>query len=502
MRKGRFTQIPEGPADMAELWRQAQPLTQETLPLWGSETAADRYRYLGSVAASGLSAEQESLLLAEIEELPTAGLAIDSDGLDPATHRIYVPGPLESNIWSIGIAVGESPLTFPNATQRAVLTNSDVTDVVATFVADPFMLRRDPCWFMFFEIMNWQLGRGQIGLAESADGTDWTYQGVVLTEPFHLSYPYVFEWDGRYYMIPETHQTKSVRLYEAISFPTRWSYVRTLLEGQYFADASIVRHKEIWWLFVDTSPKKNNDTLSLFYSDDLHRPWIEHSQSPIVHGDARIARPGGRVTVQGDTIFRYAQNCSQHYGTEVLAFEITELSRNGYEEREVAGPVLSGSGNGWNAHGMHNIDPHRLEDGRWLACVDGWTREHGWADVVDVRADIESGLMRLDIERTVPAGSIFLLVDKGQDILVSDDRRAIPFPERNGGWGGYPADDTAAVAELTRLRQAGAEFIVFPSGMRYWLDTYVGLRSHLFATAKQIFNSDRCSIFDLRKPLI
>ena len=28
-------------------------------------------------------------------------------------------------------------------------------------------------------------------------------------------YPYVFEWQGEYYMIPETHQTESVRRYHA-----------------------------------------------------------------------------------------------------------------------------------------------------------------------------------------------------------------------------------------------------------------------------------------------
>jgi hypothetical protein len=33
---------------------------------------------------------------------------------------------------------------------------------------------------------------------------------------------------------------------------------------------------------------------------------------------------------------------------------------------------LSASGRGWNGSGMHHIDPHRMEDGRWIACVDGW----------------------------------------------------------------------------------------------------------------------------------
>jgi hypothetical protein len=36
--------------------------------------------------------------------------------------------------------------------------------------------------------------------------------------------------------------------------------------------------------------------------------------------------------------------------------------------------MLSASGRGWNAGGMHHVDVHRLEDGYWLACVDGWVK--------------------------------------------------------------------------------------------------------------------------------
>jgi hypothetical protein len=34
--------------------------------------------------------------------------------------------------------------------------------------------------------------------------------------------------------------------------------------------------------------------------------------------------------------------------------------------------VLEGSGAGWNGERMHHIDAHRLDDGSWIACVDGY----------------------------------------------------------------------------------------------------------------------------------
>jgi hypothetical protein len=226
---------------------------------------------------------------------------------------------------------------------------------------------------MFFEVMNRQTRRGKIGLATSENGTKWTYQQIVLAEPFHLSYPYVFEWMNDYYLIPETNKTGSVRLYKASKFPLEWSYVGTLLSGQRFVDSSVIRHSGKWWLFTGTNGQMKFDTLRLYYADDLMGPWHEHLLSPIMEGNLRAARPAGRLLVFGDRIVRYAQDCYPAYGTQVRAFEITELTTTKYREREVTmGPVLTSSGTGWNGDGMHHIDPHLLEDGRWIACVDGW----------------------------------------------------------------------------------------------------------------------------------
>jgi hypothetical protein len=279
------------------------------------------------------------------------------------------------NQWAIGIYTGETPfqLRCSNKTDTPVLTGADVADVRARFVADPFMLAVDRRWYMFFEVMNVASQKGEIGLAVSGDGSTWAYQKIVLTEPFHLSYPYVFEWGGDYYMIPETHQTNSVRLYQARYFPWQWSYVRTLLTGSAFADASVVRHEGKWWMFTETNPTGRSDTLRLYYADDLSGAWREHPQSPIVQGNPHTARPAGRVVVFDEHVIRYTQDCYPRYGTQVRAFAVTELTTRRYGEKEACkDPILVQGGDGaWNADGMHHLDPHRLMDGTWIACVDG-----------------------------------------------------------------------------------------------------------------------------------
>lgn len=278
--------------------------------------------------------------------------------------------------WSIGIYAGESPfgLRAPEGVVNPVLTRRSVSDVPAEFVADPFMLRAGHEWLMFFEVLNAAQGRGEIGLASSADGLRWQYQQIVLAEPFHLSYPYVFEWEGAHYMIPETLGAGAVTLYRAERFPVCWARVGSLVEGG-FADPSVFRFGGRWWLFACPEPY-GHDALRLYTAPGLEGPWAEHPASPLVVGDARRARPAGRVLINDGCATRFAQDCVPDYGTQVRAFELTELSPGAYAERErPESPVLRPTGAGWNGGRMHHLDAHPAPGGGWLACVDGFSRE-------------------------------------------------------------------------------------------------------------------------------
>jgi hypothetical protein len=376
MRTGRYFRIPEGPADLEQLWEQAWRLDQASLPSWLPPEHAATYRHLG--ACRHTSPGEDETYRGELEQLETAGLIVEADPGRHGQHRVYIAEPPQEAVWSIALYGGRSPFDLAPlpAVANPVLTRAQVTDVPAVFVADPFMLRSGTTWYMFFEVMNWRANKGEIGLATSNDGTTWTYQQIVLSEPFHLSYPYVFEWLGDYYMIPESYQAGSIRLYKAAKFPTIWSLAHILLEGDYLVDASVLRHQGKWWLFTETNPEGKHDTLRLFHADDLPGPWQEHPLSPVVNGNERLARPAGRVLTYDDKVIRFAQDCSPAYGTQVRAFEVAELTPSTYRESEARlSPVLSPGSGGWNAGGMHHIDAHAVSDGNWLACVDGWFSE-------------------------------------------------------------------------------------------------------------------------------
>jgi hypothetical protein len=285
--------------------------------------------------------------------------------------------------WTIGIYTGSSPLDFPASENQSgpVLTPEDVTDVRASFVADPFLIDDGNLWYLFFEVYNVQTEQGDLAVATAPldDPRDMTYRGVVIDEPFHLSYPYVFRWEDDYYLIPESFETESIRLYRSTHFPDEWELVATLVSGRDYVDPSILRFDDHWWLF---SADTGNDTLYLFESDNLTSGWKEHVASPIVVADPHKARSSGRVVTHEGHPYRFTMDVQPSFGTHaVRAFEITELTTHSYAEKEArAEPIIQPDGEGWNGQAMHQLDAHRIGPGRWIASVDGFGKYYvyGW----------------------------------------------------------------------------------------------------------------------------
>jgi glycosyltransferase involved in cell wall biosynthesis len=112
-------------------------------------------------------------------------------------------------------------------------------------------------------------------------------------------------------------------------------------------------------------------------------------------------------------------------------------------------------------------------------------------------------LARAGIQRQVPAGARFILVDDGawhgepSEPFV-EGRHQIPFLERDGQYWGRPADGATAVLELERLRRQGADFIAFPWFSFWWLSAYGELDRHLRSSGSCLLENEVLIVFDLR----
>jgi hypothetical protein len=97
------------------------------------------------------------------------------------------------------------------------------------------------------------------------------------------------------------------------------------------------------------------------------------------------------------------------------------------------------------------------------------------------------------------------LIGPAHVVLIDDDvlgltwscKRAHPITERDGIYWGPPSDGAHAVAELRRMREAGARFAVIVWSSFWWLDQYPELRTELAATGPALIDDERIKVFDL-----
>ena len=207
------------------------------------------------------------------------------------------------------------------------------------FWADPHVIQRNGKYYVFIEELLFERNKGHISVLVMDQTGAWQAPAKVLERDYHLSYPSLFEWEGELYMIPESGANRTVELYRCVRFPTHWAFVRNLLEGIEAYDATILRHDGRWWLFatvVEERGASSWDELFVFHSDSLlGTEWISHRLNPII-SDASRARPAGAIVSEGGRLYRPSQDCSVRYGYAIRMNEITKLSADEYEEREMA----------------------------------------------------------------------------------------------------------------------------------------------------------------------
>jgi len=198
--------------------------------------------------------------------------------------------------------------------------------------ADPFLFERCGQTYVFFE----QFADNRPGTILCAqlygNGTLGEIQQV-LAKDYHLSYPFVFEWRGDTYLLPESFDNRTVEVYVSIDFPQRWELATVLLRNVTAADPTIVEHNGKLWLFVSGlgGAETEFSELYLFFADSLFGEWRPHPLNPIVR-DVRRARPAGRLFFEGDHLIRPGQDCSKCYGHSISLNRVDVLTETDFME--------------------------------------------------------------------------------------------------------------------------------------------------------------------------
>ena len=219
--------------------------------------------------------------------------------------------------------------------------------------ADPFLFRHGGKVYLFFEIYS-RHQRGVIAYCEILGEGKYTRPRVVLEAPYHLSYPFIFEWQGEVYLAPETQENGTIELYRAIAFPDQWALQTVLMRDVKLFDPTLYFEDNTWWLFAGRIGEgaKEVSELHLFQAESLHGPWRSHPRNPVVMGEY-CARPAGRLFRLGGQLMRPGQDSSRLYGEAIWLNRVDVLSATDYRET----PLLRlGADTLPNSRRTHSLD--------------------------------------------------------------------------------------------------------------------------------------------------
>ncbi len=237
------------------------------------------------------------------------------------------------------------------------------------FWADPFVLKKDDKYFVYFEACNVKSrSKGNISLITITESGRVSEASVILVKPYHLSYPFLFEWNNNWYMIPETAQNKTIELYKCIQFPDQWEFQYNIMEDVNAVDTTLVFHNNRWWLFVNMKAHGSAsswDELFLFYADNpLSKNWEPHPLNPVV-SDVTRSRPAGSLIKQQGKLYRPSQNSANYYGYGLKYNEIVVLNESEYEEQEVKSFIPNWDPTIKAIHSINQLDKFSIIDAIW-----------------------------------------------------------------------------------------------------------------------------------------
>ncbi|TFV97268.1 hypothetical protein E4S40_01015 [Algoriphagus kandeliae] len=239
--------------------------------------------------------------------------------------------------WEIKVAArkpSQKPLEL-NFDYKAVLPPK-IDHKKGDFWADPFPVEKGEDTWVFYEEFEAKKNKGRIGVGKW-DGKSLIDRRVALEENWHLSYPFIWEENGSFYLIPESGEVENLFIYEAVGFPFTWKKLGLFFQGEAY-DPTIIKRDGGYWLFVNQKPHPGASPfveLNAYFSRSLLKPqWEAHEQNPIV-SDVCSSRPAGRIFEWEGKLYRPAQDSGKRYGHRIKIQEIIELTLKLYLEKTV-----------------------------------------------------------------------------------------------------------------------------------------------------------------------
>lgn len=196
------------------------------------------------------------------------------------------------------------------------------------WAADPMVFNHNGETFIFAELYDYKRCRGVIGYTKY-DGTKFGKWIPIIIEPFHMSYPFVFEKDNDIFMIPETSSGNALMLYKAIDFPNKWEKVKNIVDNVKWVDTSLIKTENGYIGFTEELPENQENVKDYKIVLDNELNLVDKE---LINDNDSIHRCGGRIFKQSGNYIVVCQDCVEDYG-KALYFRICDenlVEKNNY----------------------------------------------------------------------------------------------------------------------------------------------------------------------------
>lgn len=201
------------------------------------------------------------------------------------------------------------------------------------WAADPFVFEYNGDTYIFAELYDYLRRRGTIGYCKIARDGKTTRWKSIISEKYHMSYPYICVHDHDIYIIPETMFGGTVDIYKAVKFPDKWEKINSFISDQHLVDTTFIKNNDTFYAVSCDMDGSINQKLRIFEVTDTGN-FIESMHGPVVD-DISTARPAGKFFTINDRVIRVSQDCKEDYGMKINFLEVQSDFKSFYIEKVI-----------------------------------------------------------------------------------------------------------------------------------------------------------------------
>ena len=206
------------------------------------------------------------------------------------------------------------------------------------FWADPFFFKNNNKEYVFYESYSYKKKRGEIACGQFKDNKIINSK-IFLKKNYHLSYPFLFRYNGDIFLIPETHQKKRLEIYKCIKFPFKWKLFSTGFTNKSLVDTTILQHNKSLWLFTNEMSSEVDDFNKKLHIYKIDSPKLKkiiaHTKNPVINNLNGGRNAGSFMNINKEIIRPSQINKIGKYGYALKLSKVKKLTTSNYVEKKI-----------------------------------------------------------------------------------------------------------------------------------------------------------------------